>query len=74
MSVGCGRRECAWCGKDLGPAPGINEGEVTHGICTVCVAKEMGALSLLPTTKFDEVKCVHGIPGTEFCTGCEAEV
>ncbi len=31
-----GRRICAWCKKDLGPAE--SEGD-THGICEECLAK-----------------------------------
>ena len=32
----CGRRVCAWCKRDLGPAPTLKAGEVTHGICPKC--------------------------------------
>lgn len=40
----CGHRECAWCGRFLGLAPGIPLGAVTHGMCEpVCgPAREMG--------------------------------
>lgn len=31
-----GRRVCAWCGRDLGAAPGLPDGDVTHGMCTAC--------------------------------------
>jgi len=34
-----GRRICAWCGRDLGPAPDI-DGE-TSGICDACYEAEM---------------------------------
>ena len=29
------KRQCAWCRKDMGNAPGP-DGLVTHGICTTC--------------------------------------
>lgn len=32
----CGRVECAWCGADLGPAGGLEAGEVSHGMCKRC--------------------------------------
>jgi len=33
-----GRRVCAWCGKDMGEAPGIDG--ITHGMCKKCEMKE----------------------------------
>lgn len=37
----CGRLICAWCvpPRDLGPAPGFQPGEFTHGICPGCRTK-----------------------------------
>lgn len=35
------KRQCAWCKKDMGTAPG-KEGETTHGICPECKEKMMG--------------------------------
>lgn len=40
----CGLRVCAWCEKVMGPAVDLLPGEVTHGICPVCVAKVKGEL------------------------------
>ena len=45
-----GRRICAWCGCDLGPAPDI-EGETT-GMCQECYEREMARL--------DEVDEMYG--------------
>lgn len=30
---------CAWCGKDLGEKPPLEDKETTHGICEECAAK-----------------------------------
>jgi len=35
-----GIRRCAWCGRWLGLARGIPNGEVTHGICQRCLRRE----------------------------------
>ena len=42
--INCGRRVCAWCKppRDLGPAPSIPAGKVSHGICASCAAKLLG--------------------------------
>lgn len=32
----CGRRVCAWCEQDQGPAPELPAGQLTHGICPSC--------------------------------------
>ena len=35
-----GRKICSWCGGgDMGPAPGIAPGCITHGICPECKVK-----------------------------------
>ncbi len=31
------KRVCAWCGHDMGIAPGP-EDQVTHGVCELCLA------------------------------------
>lgn len=36
-----GRRACAWCRKDMGPAPELARGQVTHGICPACMAAQI---------------------------------
>ena len=36
-----GRRICAWCEKDMGPAPTEFD---THGICPECYAREMAKI------------------------------
>lgn len=38
----CGRRVCAWCKpqRDLGPAPKLPVGAVTHGMCPECERRE----------------------------------
>ncbi len=40
----CGRVVCAWCKpqRDIGPAPLMPEGEITHGICQECRQREFG--------------------------------
>ena len=40
----CGRRVCAFCEppRDMGPAPGLAFGDVTHGICAACAAAHFG--------------------------------
>ena len=35
-----GIRRCAWCGRWLGLARGIPNGQVTHGICKRCLRRE----------------------------------
>ena len=40
----CGRRVCSYCKIDLGPAPGLEPGELTHGACPECYAKIMKEL------------------------------
>lgn len=42
----CGRRACAWCKKDLGRAPGLPHGKVTHTICPTCNAAMFANLNL----------------------------
>ena len=32
----CGKIVCAWCQKDVRPAPELKTGEVSHGICPAC--------------------------------------
>ena len=34
-----GIRRCAWCGRWLGLARGIPNGQVTHGICRRCLRR-----------------------------------
>lgn len=43
-----GRRVCAWCAEDLGVAPGLAAGEVTHGICAACQARVMAQIPAAP--------------------------
>ena len=40
----CGRRVCAHCVpmRDMGPAPGLPAGAVTHGICAACLERDFG--------------------------------
>ena len=40
----CGGRVCAWCCRDLGPAPALPAGKVTHGICPACFAEQMASV------------------------------
>jgi len=68
------RQQCAWCQKVLdgqGPILPGEEEDVSHGICKHCFSIQMNDL---PVSKKDEIKCVHGVPGTEWCDGCESEV
>lgn len=52
----CGREICAWCvpPRDIGPAPGFQLGEFTHGICPACCELFFGhsavKLPALPAT------------------------
>lgn len=32
-----GLRICAWCSEGMGEAPGLEPGQVTHGICPACM-------------------------------------
>jgi len=40
----CGRRVCAFCvpPRDMGPAPRLAFGDVTHGICAACASAHFG--------------------------------
>ena len=49
-AVACGRRVCAWCEADMGPAGGIEAHEVSHGMCQRC-ADEFSATLLSPTSQ-----------------------
>lgn len=46
----CGRRVCAWCTpqRDLGPAPELAVGKITHGICEQCLAAQLAEVPLPP--------------------------
>jgi hypothetical protein len=69
------RPVCSWCQQPMDDQGDILPGEETApGICAVCNKQQMADLDAIPTTPFDETVCSHGVPGTEFCTGCEAEV
>jgi hypothetical protein len=50
----CGRRVCAWCvpHRDLGPAPGVPAGVITHECCAECLVRERARIERL----FPEVK------------------
>ena len=37
------KRECAWCGENLGGAASSEEEGVTHGICLECREKMVAA-------------------------------
>jgi hypothetical protein len=43
-----GRRRCAWCGADQGPAPALREGETTHGCCEGCKRALLADVAALP--------------------------
>ena len=34
-----GRRVCSWCEADIGPAPWLPEGQITHGACAPCAER-----------------------------------
>lgn len=69
------RRVCAWCEAILdGEGPLLPGEEATHGMCKGCFDKQMADLRAMPTTNWDEIPCVHGTPGGQWCTACEAEV
>ena len=38
---GVGRYQCAWCGCDLGPCPGIPTCSVSHLICGACSSEAL---------------------------------
>ena len=40
----CGRRVCSYCKIDIGPAPGLKFGELTHGACPECYTRVMNEL------------------------------
>ena len=33
------RRVCAWCKKDMGEKPPLEDKSITHGICPECLRK-----------------------------------
>ncbi len=33
---------CAWCGKEMGEKPPLNNKETTHSICPECYKKQSG--------------------------------
>ena len=35
------RVTCAWCGKDLGEKPPLEDKSITHGMCRECLEKEL---------------------------------
>ena len=39
-----GWKLCAWCGADMGECPGLRPGEISHGMCPTCFAREIGGL------------------------------
>jgi hypothetical protein len=49
----CGRRVCAWCTpqRDMGPAPELAPGKITHGICPDCFAVQFREVAPLPTVE-----------------------
>jgi hypothetical protein len=40
----CGRRVCCVCKTDMGPAPGIPDGEITHTYCPICKESELAKI------------------------------
>ncbi len=74
---------------DKGPLQ-MGDRNVSHGMCKKCydkAMKEIDGMKVgqnmdlpaetfddLPTTKYDETKCIHGVPGNQWCDGCESEV
>ena len=40
----CGRFACAWCRGDLGLAPDLDAGLISHGICPRCKDKALAEL------------------------------
>ena len=32
---------CAWCGKDMGEKPPLEDKSITHGMCEDCLKKEL---------------------------------
>lgn len=36
-----GKQVCGWCKRVLGDAPGLPNGEVTHGLCERCKAEQL---------------------------------
>jgi hypothetical protein len=67
-----GRRVCCWCNPhhDIGPAPGLKAGEVTH---TACEAARDRALAELEKLTAKISACVHGTPSPYFCNDCYAQ-
>jgi hypothetical protein len=47
QAAACGRMVCAWCVpmRDIGPAPGIAAGKVSHGMCPVCLEMQMAEVT-----------------------------
>ena len=63
------KRECAWCGQNLGRSISLDEKGVTHGICLVCREKMIAAFRLACVRKnlFQDSK----LPQTVLCAGAE---
>lgn len=62
----CGRRVCAWCEpqRDLGPAPDVPAGRVTHGICPACLAVEKARIGLVEVRQHPHGGFTHAVPET----------
>jgi len=65
-----GMRRCAWCGRYLGPAPGIPRGEETTGICTRCLRKVYEEEGLYPLPQDDHPEAVFGYGLAALLGGC----
>ena len=65
-----GIRRCAWCGRYLGPAPGIPRGEETTGICTRCLRKIYEEEGLYPLPQDDHPEAVFGYGLAALLGGC----
>lgn len=61
---------CSWCKVTLIEVHAPD----SHGICVQCANRELASVRALPTSMRDEITCRHGVPGTAYCLGCEAEV
>lgn len=71
MSVS-GKRVCAWCKAILGDAPGLPDGEATHGLCEWCKWKELARLGIPVSPVVTYYDCgnhctVTGQPAPELC-------
>jgi len=49
------KKICAWCGKDMGEKPSLDDDRISHGICPECVERELEEIGSLDEVERREV-------------------